>query len=608
MVELPRLAGVWLGLYRLIFAAIFTLAVFAAGATTLLEIQNTSLTTPHIWSGAVDGLGVRIFSPAAGRGWRISKPFSQEAIASGVRPGDNIIAINGHVLTGQAGAPRFAQLIDTREGGQARFTLRGQDGVVLDRLLTCRARNIDLWYNGSGLDPWRQSMVRRIAYDLMTLLLLLPASVLFLRRPQEIVAAGFAISLALLSIEPTGEFWASIQMVDAYRILSALPYILVLMIGCAFPDGRFWPAWTRFSIILAPLLFAPMVLKVEGYGNFAMLTTPAFLGLIGLLALRYRKLPAGTERQQFRWVALGLAVGVLTLLSRVALVSVQDHLSPAPYSAWVDLSASFVHALGYAIIGGGFAIALLRYRLYDAESFVSRSAAVAATTLLLTGVWAASEKAIEVTLALQLGIHEEAIASAIGAGVAVIVVTPLHGRLHEWMDKRFRKGVWRLRERLPEMAATLAQRTGTQMLCDTMLHNVARAVRVTHAALLIDRHGRRTVISHIGTTSKELRARLSRESLPDWGSTVDETSDFMFRLALAEGENPAIAWLILGQRPDGTPCNRDERKALGELSVPLASAIATSEARERRDKQITRLLIKHDKRLRAVEALLTASD
>jgi hypothetical protein len=203
---LPRLKGFWLLLYRLVFAAVLALTVFAASATTWLEMQNTSISTPHIWSGAIYGLGVRVFSPAAGKGWRITRPFSAEAIASGMRTGDEIAAINGYALTGQAGAPRFTQLIDAREGRHARFTLRRQDGVLHVGLVTWRARNVEVWYQGSGLDPWRQSMVRRLAYEVMTLLLLLPATVLFLRRPREIVTAGFAMSLVLLSFEPTGEF------------------------------------------------------------------------------------------------------------------------------------------------------------------------------------------------------------------------------------------------------------------------------------------------------------------------------------------------------------------------------------------------------------------
>ena len=599
---LPPLRGVWLWLYRLVFAAALVTALFATAATNWLDIRRDSNTTPQTWSGALYGLGVRILPPAATEGWRIAALFSAESHASGMRARDAVIAINGKPLTGHSGVPPFAKMIDAREGGQAKFTLRGRDGIVRDRVVAWHASNIAAWYRGSGLNPWRQTMARRILYDLSGLLLLLPATLLFLRRPREIVAGAFALSLCLISIEPTEEFWAAAGMVHAYQILAALPYILVLMFGCAFPNGRFTPAWSRFSLVLAPLLFAPFMLKVEGFGKFAFLTAPAFPALFAVWALHYRKLPVGAERQQFRWVGFGIVGGTLTLLSRVVLAFVQDGLTPAPLSPWVDLSGSFVHALGYAIIGAGFAVALLKYRLYDAEAVISRSVALTATTLMLAGVWAASEKAIEVTLALQLGIHEEAIASAIGAGVAVIVVTPLHRPVHEWLDRRFSAGVWRLRERLPGVAAALSQRAGTQALCDTMLDHVARAVSVTRAALVIQRGADRIVVSRLGLPPKKRLGGLKGRGLPAAGGMVEEMSDFPFRLALAEEDNRASAWLLLGPRPDGTPCNRDQRQALEELAAPLAAAIATTEARDARDNHLARQLSEFGKRLSAIEA------
>ncbi len=141
-----------------------------------------------------------------------------------------------------------------------------------------------------------------------------------------------------------------------------------------------------------------------------------------------------------------------------------------------------------------------------------------------------------------------------------------------------------------------------------MLNDVARAVRVTRAALLINRNGRRILISNIGSPPPEIRASLALEKLPDRGGTVDEQSTFMFRLALAEEDMPAIAWLLLGPRPDGTPCNRDERKALEELGDPLANAIATTEARDARYKQLAGLLARHDKRLSAIEVALRSAE
>ncbi len=600
---LPRLRGVWLGLFRFAFAAVFALAVFSAAGATWFEARETGLTTAEVWSGALYGLGVRIFPPVGAQSWRVFRPYSAEAIASGIRSGDEIVGLNGRPITRATGVGRFPQLIDAREGRHAVFALRGPKGAVHDYVLTWRARNIETWYRGSGLDSWRQTMARRLGYDLMTLLLLLPAIVLFLRRQREIVAAAFALSLGLLSIGPTNEYWGAIGLLGAYRIVTAVPYVLVLMIGCAFPDGRFWPSWTRFSLIAVPLVYLPLISIGVDYSNFSLLTAPAFIVLVVILALRYRRLPAGAERQQFRWVAFGLTAGVFTLLLRFALTFAQAGLSPAPFSPWVDFSASFTHALGYAVIGGGFGIALLRFRLYDAESLVSRSAALASTTLLLGGVWGASEKAIEVGFSGLLGQGAEGSATVVGAGIAVIFVTPLHGRLHKWIEKRFSSEVWDLKERLPEKVTALSQRVGTHALCDAVLDHIARAVRVTPAALVLRRGDDLVVAAHRGILPDQVCAGLTQASLPQSGEMVDETAAFPFRLALGE-EDEACAWLLLGPRPDGTPCNRDERGALAELAAPLGRAIATTDARDEHDGRVAALLRALEARLGAIEAYI----
>jgi hypothetical protein len=601
---LPRLHGVGLGLFRLAFALVFALAVFSAAGATWFEARETEMTTAEVWSGSVYGLGMRIFPPVAAKGWRVMRPYSAEAVASGMRSGDDIVGLNGRPITRATGVGRFPQLIDAREGRRAVFTLRGANGAVRDRVVTWHAANVETWYRGSGLDPWRQTMARRFAYDLMALLLLLPASVLFLRRPREIVAAAFSLSLALLSLGPTNEYWGALGLLGAYNIFSTIPYILVLMIGCAFPDGRFWPRWTRFSLVVVPLAYLPLAPFGVDYSNVALYTAPAYVALIAILALRYGRLPAGAERQQFRWVAFGLAAGVFTLLLRFSLIWAQARLSPAPLSPWVDFSASFLHALGYAIIGGGFGIALLRFRLYDAESLVSRSAALASTTLLLGGVWGASERAIEIAFSGLLGQGAEGAATVIGAGIAVMLITPLHGRMHKWIEKRFSSEVWDLKERLPEKVTALSQRVGTQALCEAVIDHIARAVRVTPAALVLRRDERLIVAAHRGILTDQVCAGISTESLPQSGEMLDETAIFPFRLALGE-EDGACAWLLLGPRPDGTACNRDERGALAELAASLGRAIETTEARDEHDGRIAELLRALEARLGAIEADIT---
>jgi hypothetical protein len=322
--------------------------------------------------------------------------------------------------------------------------------------------------------------------------------------------------------------------------------------------------------------------------------------MLAFLMLRYRRLRAGPERQQFRWVALGIAAGVLTLLLRAVLVPLQASLPPAPLSPWVDYSASFVHALGFAVIGSSFAIALLKYRLYDAESLIGRSAALTATTLMLAGVWAASEKAVEAALTVLLGQGQETLAEIVSAGFAVALVTPLHGRVHAWIERRFRNSLWHLKEELPEKIAALSLRTGTAQLCQMVLDQIAHAARATRAALVIDRKDGFFVAANRGITREHVSDWLAGTKLPKAGEMVEEGSHFPFRLALGE-EDGAMAWLLVGPRPDGTPCNRDEREALVGLAAPLARALATTEARDEWEKRLEARLSVIEARLRAAE-------
>lgn len=46
--------------------------------------------------------------------------------------------------------------------------------------------------------------------------------------------------------------------------------------------------------------------------------------------------------------------------------------------------------------------------------------------------------------------------------------------------------------------------------------------------------------------------------------------------------NEDIGWLLVGSRPDGSICNRDERAALAAVAPQIARSIATVQAMDRR--------------------------
>jgi hypothetical protein len=601
---LPRLRGSWLWGFRLIWCAAFAIALFSTAGATWTDARDPA-TTSHGWPGLTArayGIGIGPFAPVGSTPWRIGSVFSPDALAAGIRPSDQFVAINGRAVTRDTEVADLTLALPNHEGRRAILRLRAADGSTYERTLTYHAATPRIWYQGSGLSVASQFMARRIGYDLMAALLLGVSAILFLRRSHDIVSGAFALALVLIPIGPTVEFWAAIDALRAYHVLSAIPYILMLMVACAFPDGRFWPSWTRFSIILAPAVLLPAMAFAIEYTQFTLFTAPGFVAVIAILALRYRRLSPGVERQQFRSVAFGLGVGVIVLIARWPFGLFQISVGPGPLSPWIGLAGSFLHAIGYIIIGLGFGVSLLKYRLYDAESLISRSVALTAATLLIAGLWAALEKAIENLLPSIVGAQQQALAGVISAAVAVALVGGLHGRMQGWIEKRFYRGVYRLKEKLPQMLEALSARGDTTRLCEEVLGQVARDVRVTKAAILLGGEGDLRTAARLQSDEAEVRAWLDRRAAT---GADDGGGQPVFKVAVPLVDplgEVTLGWLLVGPRPDGTTCNRDERAALAAAAEPIARAIAAVQARDERE---GRLLAGVREGLKALEARLS---
>ena len=87
----------------------------------------------------------------------------------------------------------------------------------------------------------------------------------------------------------------------------------------------------------------------------------------------------------------------------------------------------------------GLIVSLLRYRLYDAEAAISRSAGYALLTLLLGLTFAVSAKSLEYLVETYLGQEAGGLPGAVAAGLAVLLVTPLNDRVQDWAERRFQK-------------------------------------------------------------------------------------------------------------------------------------------------------------------------
>lgn len=158
---------------------------------------------------------------------------------------------------------------------------------------------------------------------------------------------------------------------------------------------------------------------------FEIVWTVALMGLIssGLISIVLRFRRARTvERQQIKWLLF--AVSLFTFVFAVEAVGLT-----AGESGFIDL------ALPIALVGIGVAIAVavLRYRLFDIDRFISRTVTYAAVVGVLVVAF--------VTLATAVGtrVSEEPVFVAAATLSAAAMFNPMRRRFQTAIDRRFNR-------------------------------------------------------------------------------------------------------------------------------------------------------------------------
>jgi hypothetical protein len=286
---------------------------------------------------------------------------------------------------------------------------------------------------------------------------------------------------------------------------------------------------------------------------------------------RYRAFPPGAERQQIKWVVMGFCMTAIAAIILTPLPQVQGN---APYYLCYLVLRLFV----FISLPLGLLVSLLRYRLYDAEATISRSAAYAVLTVSLLAIFAGSEKLIEVLGEHYFAGSVGAVASGLAAGIAAVLIAPLHHRVNHWAEHRFQKGLLRLRNGLPELVGDLRETAGLDQIARATLSRIAEGVRARRLALIMGS----SIIALRDTDAATVDSWRGRWT-PGAGTALDcdrTDPDFPLRIPLAMEGEPTFGWILLGPRPDGSFYGRDEREALAAIADPVARAITIVAQRE----------------------------
>jgi hypothetical protein len=411
------------------------------------------------------------------------------------------------------------------------------------------------------------------------------AAILFRRRQRDAVAALLSLALLLWTITSSVDFTSSMSSVPV--LLDRFRFLLFTLALLLFPDGRLHPRWTRhvalatFGIFVLGVAEAARLLSTH---LFLPLAIPCVLGAIGALIVHFRSAPCQAQRQQLKWVALGLVSGIgLILCARAGAALTAQMVIPA--AAPILFEALF--QAGIVLVALGFLVSLLRYRLFDAEAAISRSVAFGGLTLALVGTFAGGEALIEAIGQNYFGMGPGNVAAAIAAAVAAVLLSPLHNRISSWAEQYFQRDLVALKTQLPELLAELSVGSSTLRLGTAVLPRLSEAIHAKRAALVVNGS---VVAVHL-LDLEEARSWIAGWTAPICPPSTDcNRADALFpvRIAIRCPLGWIRAWLLLGPRPDGSLFGKDEIDAIQAIMPGLRQALFASTEREAQRARVRR--------------------
>ncbi|MFZ0324468.1 MAG: hypothetical protein WAN48_10090 [Actinomycetes bacterium] len=295
-----------------------------------------------------------------------------------------------------------------------------------------------------------------------------PIDIVAVLLPLTFVAIG---SLVTLRQPRNGEAWLLLAIATAWSFALLAPIdggwvpavmLMTTQLLLRFPDGLLpsprWRWFSRLTFVLIPVL--TFVVSCGGEYRQDGTTNPYYLPwvtpLVALMALlplvmvtsaasvvvRYRR-AALLQREQIRWLAW--AGGVVVVIYTVTLGSSLwydssqqiDSASSSwfadAYPAWLSLLQGLA-LFSFVLIPAAIGLAILRYRLYEIDRLISRTASYA----LVTGVVAVTYWVV-VTLMSALAPTSSSLTVAAATLAAAAIVRPMVRKVQGLVDRRFNR-------------------------------------------------------------------------------------------------------------------------------------------------------------------------
>lgn len=375
-----RLTRPWLWVVRSIWVVVMTLMALlilaaVANAFRWSAQRTASIGADFVWNERNE--------------WTLKPVPDGAAAEAGIQAGDVLLAVDGLTVTGDTPDLTLANLFGGAPGTEVTLSVRGADGNVTSH--TIRMRKDPGPNLNERLAPHGFWVVY---YPLLEGLLLLTylatAALLFWRRSNDWLVAWISLALVLVTLDLSYTWWqlqvTYPQLAPVVDRLATLGATLALPVLYVLPDGRFVPRW---SVLLAGVwatwivvqnVFPDSAITLSSLPHSAVLAV--YLGWYGTGILaqvyRYRRVSMPLQRQQTRWIILGLAAAILARYGWDLALTLAPALNkPGWPNVLMWLIGRPIYVAALLLLPVSLGIAMRRYRLWDIGPAIKASSPTA---------------------------------------------------------------------------------------------------------------------------------------------------------------------------------------------------------------------------------------
>ncbi len=321
---------------------------------------------------------------------------------------------------------------------------------------------------------------------------------IFWHRSNDWLALLAAFFLVMFNVTISGNPPYALAL--AYPAF-ALPLGLVDFLGqtalgvflLLFPNGRLLPRWMGVILLLYlsyvflssfPSPASSFATNWPGGLNLLVLVVPLAATIYSQI-YRYRRVSTPVQRQQTKWIVLGVAVavgfitGLLIISSFAALI---PHFITPTSTIVVDEVWAILPPIAFLLIPFSIGFSILRYRLYDIDVLINRTLVYGSLTALLALLYFGLIVALQ---SLFQGVFHQSNAVAIVVSTLVIAALfqPLRHRIQAIIDRRFYRRKYDAARTLTAFSATLRNEVDLVSLSEHLVAAVEETMQPTFVSL-----------------------------------------------------------------------------------------------------------------------------